>query len=232
VAGPLPESARAAADGRRIAAQLEAFMRARSLIVLVVLSLAACGDDDGGDGVVIDAPNNGDGGGDIDAPAVAQTCANYCSTITANCLGADDNQMYANAGECMASCALFPLGTAADMSGNTLGCRIYHAGNAAGSTANADTHCRHAGPGGDGLCGANCLGFCTIVLGACAGQANPPYADMAACMTACGGFAQTPPYEALATGNNFACRLYHATAASANPGTHCGHVVVNSPVCQ
>jgi hypothetical protein len=206
-------------------------MRATSsglaVAALVFASLAACGGDDEQDhdaAVVIDAP------ADIDAPA-APTCAAYCNSIAANCTGA--NLMYGTTAECMATCGLFIVGTGADMAGNTLGCRLYHANNAAGSMQNANTHCRHGGPGGDGLCGANCEGFCTIALGACSAQNPPPYANMGACMTACGNYATAPAYVATQTsGNSFACRLYHATAASANPGLHCAHTAMVSATCQ
>jgi hypothetical protein len=196
--------------------------------------LAACGDDSG-DGTTIDAPVAIDApGGAIDAAgnpdaAAAPTCADYCTTIAANCTAA--NLMYASTAECMATCTKFTPGTVGQTSGNTLGCRLYHAGNAAGSVANANTHCRHGGPGGDGLCGSNCEGFCTIVQGSCSTQANPPYADMGACMTACGGYSMTTPYVANATGGNFACRLYHATAAANAPGTHCSHTASTSATC-
>jgi len=207
-------------------------MRAPSLCLALVLgSLAACGGDDGGDSVdPIDAPSTA-----IDAPAgidaaVQLTCASYCATIATNCTVA--NLMYGNNDECLATCLRFNEGASSDTGGNTLGCRLYHAGNAGGPAANADTHCRHAGPGGDGVCGANCEGFCTIVQGNCASQPNPPYASMGACMTACAGYAAQPAYVANATGNNLACRLYHATAASANPGLHCAHTGMVSTTCQ
>lgn len=190
------------------------------LVSLLFVGVAACGDD-GGSSTPIDAAN-------VDSPTAAQTCANYCSTITTNCSGA--LTQYSTASDCMNTCMHFPAGTASDQAGNTLGCRIYHAGVAANAP---DVHCRHAGPGGDGACGANCEGFCTLVMAACAGQATPPYASMSACMTACGGFATSPPYDATQTGgNSFACRLYHATAASTTPNPHCGHVGMTSPTCQ
>lgn len=186
---------------------------------LAVTALAACGDDGGTP--AIDAATA------IDAPVAAQTCANYCSTITANCGAA--NTMYTSEATCLATCAGWQPGTAADMSGNTLGCRIYHAGVAAG---NPGLHCRHAGPGGDGVCGANCEGFCTLAMRACTGQPTPPYASISACMTTCAGFATTPPYDATQTaGNTFACRLYHATAASTAPAIHCAHLGMSSPPC-
>jgi hypothetical protein len=201
-------------------------------VVLVLGTLTACGDDEkiGAtiDAPSIDAPAGADGG--IDAPTVQLTCVDYCSTIAANCT--DANLMYASTAECMATCLKFPEGEVTDTGGNTLGCRLYHAGNAAGGVANANTHCRHAGPGGDGVCGANCEGFCTIVQGSCSTLPDPPYASLGACMTACAGYTAQPPYVANATGNNLACRLYHATAATANPGTHCPHTAMVSATCQ
>ena len=177
------------------------------LAVVLVGFGAGCGDDGGSTGEL--------------------SCSSYCTAITANCTGA--NGQYAGANECMSTCAQFPVGDADDMAGNTLGCRTYHAGAAA---SGPDVHCRHAGPGGDNVCGANCEGFCKLVLGACTG-ANQQYGgDMGACMTACGGFAPTPPYSSNETsGDTFACRLYHATAASRDPATHCGHTAAVSGPC-
>jgi hypothetical protein len=200
---------------------------AATLATSLVAALAACGDSDTNP-PVIDAPAAIDSSTAIDAAGQAQTCANYCALISANCTAA--NAMYGGTAECMASCMHVPAGTAADMSGNTLGCRIYHADAAA---TNAALHCRHAGPGGDGACGMNCEGFCTVALGSCAGQANPPYASMGACLTACAGFATTPPYSAATTsGNSLACRLYHATAASTTPTLHCPHTAAAGGPCQ
>lgn len=188
-------------------------------LAFLALAVTACGGDDG-DSPAIDAAG-------IDTPGVQQTCANYCSTIATNCT--TGLTQYSEEAACLATCAFWQPGAATDMAGNTRGCRIYHAGVAAGAP---DVHCRHAGPGGDGACGTNCEGFCTLAMGACAGQANPPYADTAACMTACNGFATTPTYSASVTGgDSFACRLYHATAASTNPATHCPHTGVTSATC-
>lgn len=180
-------------------------------IVLVGLG-AGCGDD---------------GGGTPDSQAQL-SCASYCGTITTNCTGA--NQMYMGMDSCMSTCMQFPVGAAADVGGNTLGCRTYHAGAAA---SDPNTHCRHAGPGGADVCGANCEGFCKLVLGACT-DANQQYGgDMGMCMTACATFATDPPYDySVQMGNSFACRLYHATQASADPGTHCGHTAVVSDTCK
>jgi len=94
-------------------------------------------------------------------------------------------------------------------------------------------HCRHAGPGGDGACGGNCESFCTLVLGSCTGGNAQYNGDMNTCMTACAGYATTPAYNSGVTmSNSYACRLYHATAASMNPAVHCAHTAAVSSQCQ
>jgi hypothetical protein len=199
-------------------------MRGLGLALVCSLSLAACGGGD--DGATIDAPP-----GTVDAPpgtpdAPMLSCAAYCTEVMANCTGA--NVQYDQMTDCVNSCATWMVGTVDDMSGGTLGCRTYHAGAASG---NPNLHCRHAGPGGDGACGQNCQGFCELVLGVCTG-ANQVYADELECDQACTQWSPTPPYSStVQSGNSFACRLYHATAASTSPGTHCGHTADVSPTC-
>lgn len=154
------------------------------------------------------------------------TCTAYCNTIETNCTG--NNDQYVSIEACLASCAGLPDGAAADTSGNTVGCRTYHAGAAMGSPA---VHCPHAGPGGAGACGNNCDGFCTIALAVCTGP-NQVYASLNQCMTECAGFPTSPPYStAVTSGDSFACRLYHLTAASVDPAGHCSHIPAGSPVC-
>jgi hypothetical protein len=198
------------------------------IAIVTTLCLVACGDDSGDDGddqPAIDAPM---GTPDMNT-ATPATCADYCAAIGTNCTAA--NEQFSSAADCMASCATWEQGTLGAQDGNSLECRSYHAGAAAGAPT---VHCRHAGPGGDGACGTNCEGFCTLVSGAmgvCTGG-NPPYADLAACTAACPGFNTDPPYSTAATtGNTFACRLYHATAASTNSGLHCPHTAVVSATC-
>jgi hypothetical protein len=156
-------------------------------------------------------------------PTGALSCEDYCATIMTNCTGAV--QQYGAVENCVASCAGFPPGTEADMGGNTLGCRTYHAGAAA---MDPNVHCVHAGPGGANACGSNCEGFCAVAQTAC----PDAWPDAGACMTACGGFADMEPYDASDVGGNtLACRLYHLTAAAVDPATHCGHIVGASPTC-
>lgn len=196
--------------------------------LLLTFALVACGDS--GTTTTIDGP-----------PPVTQDCATYCNEITTNCTGA--NAQYADAAHCMATCTSFPMGTASDTTGNTLGCRIYHAG--APSMMTPATHCIHAGPGGDktsaaapGTCGDACTSFCTLDIKVCGSTdapltgITPAFQNMGACMTACGTFEKTTAYSSTSTsGNNLACRLYHATNAAvfsamgnaATTSTHCGH---------
>jgi hypothetical protein len=149
----------------------------------------------------------------------------------ANCSG--QNLQYGANANCLATCAQFELGAPADKTGNSVACRLYYAG--APAKNDPAIHCVNAGPsGGDPAhCGPDCDSFCAIVMGVCTG-ANQPYADQAACMAACGQFESTDaiPYKVGAAGDNFACRLYHATAAAVDPDVHCSHTAVVSPVCQ
>lgn len=189
------------------------------------------------------ATDAGGGGSDAAADAgAAPTCAEYCTTLQANCTGA--LAQYASMASCMAVCTSFPLGSVGQTSGNTLGCRLYHAGAAAGS--GATTHCNHAGITGgdknpmdttDGVCGEGCDAFCNEALIACTATTTPggtaPFASKQACIDQCRMFpASTDSFSAGATGDNFHCRAYHLTAASTGPDPHCGHISKTSPTCK
>lgn len=180
--------------------------------------------------------------GGSDAGPVA-SCSEYCSRIMTNCV--DANKQYASMAVCMAVCGSFPAGAASDTAGNTLGCRFYHAGAAAG--AGATTHCNHAGlTGGDknpmdsdpGTCGEGCDAFCNEAVLACTNANTPggtaPYANKAACMTECKMFPSSSNTFSTAdtSGNTFNCRAYHLTAASMTPDPHCGHIKLTSSTCK
>jgi len=153
-------------------------------------------------------------------------CTDYCNSIQSACTGS--LAQYFNTQACLDSCKTLPSGTAADTAGNTIGCRTYHAG-AAGSQPNP--HCYHAGPGGAGVCGADCDGFCTIAQASCTG-ANQSFSSFAACTGECAGFPAAPAYTATVTsGDSFACRMYHLTSATQQPATHCSHIIEASATC-
>jgi hypothetical protein len=192
------------------------------MVLFAIAGLTACGGG-GGDNDDVDAPPV-----QVDAPADMLTCDSYCARVMQNCSGT--NQQYGSMANCTASCSRWQMGALADTGGNTLGCRLYHAGAA---MTGPDVHCRHAGPAGDGVCGANCESFCTLVLGACTGGTTQYNGDMGTCMTACGGYATTPPYSSMVgTGDSFACRLYHATMAASTPSPHCSHTATVSVPCK
>jgi len=79
-------------------------------------------------------------------------CSVYCDLIQKNCAGS--LQQYPDATSCMSACAAMnQSGNIADTAGDTVQCRIYHAGVAGNPSSNANPHCLHAGPNGDGVCG-------------------------------------------------------------------------------
>ncbi len=186
--------------------------------ILMTFAVTACGDDDG---------NTGD---DVDEADAAPTpdCATYCTAVMANCT--DEFAQYSTMDVCMATCAAFPTGTGADTSGNTLGCRIYHANNVE-TTSMPALHCPHAGPGGGGACGTNCEGFCSIAAHACTGDADP-FDDAADCAATCAAFDAEEAFDTSdTTGDTLACRLYHVSVASMTPDPHCTHIDTDSAPC-
>jgi len=79
-------------------------------------------------------------------------CEVYCDLIQKNCKG--DNEQYKDTPTCMSACAnIAATGKDNDASGNTIQCRIYHAGVAGNPSSNAKEHCPHAGKDGAGACG-------------------------------------------------------------------------------
>lgn len=206
--------------------------------LVVMMSLVGCGGDKK---PAVDAA--------IDA--LDLSCSTYCTEIQHNCT--DGNLQYMDAAECMTACASFDAetGTVADMAGNTLGCRIYHAG--APSLMAAATHCPHAGPAGDLISAAApaycsggdvCASFCALEITACGSIEKPlsgnptdstgnplfQYRNKDRCISACDGFDKAHPYSTTAVGNSLACRLYRAVKAATDPTSaarYCASTGVN-----
>jgi hypothetical protein len=159
------------------------------------------------------------------APAGPPTCADYCAAIQAACATA--RPQYSNDDDCLASCQAFPVGAAGDTTGDTLGCRLTYARKAAASADMAAAHCTHAGPGGDGVCGDNCGGYCDIALMYCT-DANSAklYDTRADCLTDCAkrltdAKLDTGDVARTDMGNQVACLLYHAQMGAVAPSGHC-----------
>jgi hypothetical protein len=192
------------------------------LVVALAMAAAACGSSGAAAGDAADA------GGDAAAeapPPGPPTCADYCATIQAAC--AATRPQYSNDDDCLASCKAFPVGAADDTSGDTLGCRLAFARKAAAGAAMAAAHCTHAGPGGDGVCGENCAGYCDIALMYCtdANQAKL-YDTRAACLSDCATRLTDMKLDTGDTartdmGNQVACLLYHAQMGAVAPSGHC-----------
>lgn len=172
-------------------------------------------------------------GGDIVGPPVS--CNEYCMTINSNCTG--DRAQYSDDNSCAGICAHFEPGYAGQTSGDTLGCRAYHASEP--SKQDPVTHCPHAGPLGGFVCSASdCSAFCALAMAVCGGQAQPPYPDEGTCEMYCATYVDTTkvPYNATVTsGDSLACRMYHLTVAASGPDVaqiHCPHVGPKSDPCQ
>jgi hypothetical protein len=214
---------------------------------------SSSGADTGGGGPETGAmETGGDDGGGADGGAVeageagALSCTTYCNAIMAACTGA--NAQYQTPAECLTACAFFPVGTVADTSGNTLGCRTYHSGLALTGPV---PHCWHAGPFGFGLCGQQCDDFCLLTTSYCSPDAGyagdaAPYASLSACTTACPGFTSIAGgdggpaidggFFAMGPGggNTLDCREYHlgnALTSTALQQAHCPHPAVVSAPC-
>jgi hypothetical protein len=159
----------------------------------------------------------GDTEGDSEQPAL--TCADYCGIYLEAC---GDFSAYANEQHCLDNCAQWPVGSADDTESDSLGCRIYHATVAA--SVDANFHCPHAGPNGDGVCVAagapSCTLYCSRYLTNCTEDLNA-YIDEADCMTQCSTW--YPGTEDDLVGHTVGCHTYHAGAAAAGPEEHCPH---------
>jgi hypothetical protein len=147
------------------------------------------------------------------------SCESYCGTYMTACA---DFAEYANDDDCLSNCMQWPVGLLEDTEGDSLGCRLYHAG-VAGQTE-PDMHCPHAGPSGDGICVAaaapDCATYCTDFAANCVDDLYT-YDDNDDCLAQCGTwYAGTSKDTA---GHTVGCHTYHANAAMEDPGLHCPH---------
>lgn len=155
--------------------------------------------------------------GSDDAPAGDPTCSAYCTIYLDAC---QDFSEYANEQDCADNCAQWPVGTADDVGGDSLGCRTYHATVA--SSTDPSLHCPHAGPSGDMTCvddqAPQCELYCTRYFNNCEGDLNL-WADRDECMTECATW--YPGQGTDDAGDSVGCRSYYANLASADPDLHC-----------
>jgi hypothetical protein len=210
------------------------------------------GTDSQGDHVspLVDSGGGNDsGGGDAaDSAAPTVSCQTYCTTILANCTGANaqyalsaphtEDGSFSAMAQCMNFCAGWSLGTYNDTN-DTVGCRQYHATAAAGDP----THCPPAGPYGGDVCGTRLADFCAAATRLCTTANNNPqqWASAAACEDAAAAY----PYQADAGQfdpndlNHLNCFEYHLREAYTEPDaaepddsgdtvaqSHCGDLII------
>lgn len=153
------------------------------------------------------------------------TCQDVCRVTQNVCK--DELAVWESEEQCLEACKVFDVGTGADMTENTVGCRKYHAG-VAGSAPG--THCRHASPTGDGTCGTysasdeklgNCESYCLLVEAACWEDPAYPFPSREDCENTCeaelankGAKAGSNYTVATAeSGDTLQCRTLHAVRA-------------------
>ncbi|AGP35048.1 hypothetical protein [Sorangium cellulosum] len=173
----------------------------------------------------------------IEPEGTEPSCEDFCRVVMTSCEG--DQAVYDSSEQCLAVCGALPPGGTEDRSENTVGCRQYHAYSA---LLAPDTHCGHAGPGGDGHCGldgdstttGNCASYCTLLEAACKEAFDAIFEDRGACELDCGdvsGAGHDSGYAiASAEGATVACRLLYVSRAFEDP-TLCA-AALGDPPCQ
>jgi hypothetical protein len=158
----------------------------------------------------------------------SQLCLDYCNTVQASCTGT--SAQYASQIACLAVCEQLPPGTAGATTGNSVQCRIGRAQLAA-TTGEPANYCFSAGPGGGGVCGTDCEGYCTLMTAKCR-----QLGTLSQCEASCSIVPDLslPPtnlrYDASQqSGDSLQCRLFHVSAASVDPVGHCAHAAGETP---
>jgi hypothetical protein len=168
------------------------------------------------------------------AAAGGSLCNQYCTLMQQNC-GDPQHMQYTSFDVCMKICPMFEPGIAGADEGNTLACRITHAGRA--KSIDPNVHCPHAGPLGLGHCGDTCEGFCLVDVTVCGTKA---YGSEQACLDQCKAksstsysYVQGTGINELQSGNTINCRLYHLESAVDPEFTehHCPHTAQDSATC-
>lgn len=158
----------------------------------------------------------------VEAPPPETACEEYCRVVGENCV--EDDEQYASLAACLAVCAVLDPGRRGDMLGNTVQCRLGRAELAA-TTGEPGDYCFSAGPGGAGVCGDDCEGFCAVMAAKC-DQMGP----FEQCLSTCddvpdlSGAPTNIAYNTtIQSGDSLQCRLFHVSAASLDPIGHCVH---------
>jgi len=193
---------------------IQLLLTGSALAVFGALALQGCGSS--GDDSAAAAGSAGKGG----------TGSGGTSTGTAGKGGAATTAGTSSGGTGGGSAGTGTAGTGGGSAGTSAG----GTGGAGGGTGGAGGGGGGTGGGGAGGTGGSsgdgrdCTKFCADEATTCSGTLSP-YATPADCMTACMGFALGGDPTTTTSGNTYACRRYHLSAA-ASPGpatTHCPH---------
>ena len=149
-------------------------------------------------------------------PDDAPTCDEYCNIELVACTGS--LAQYENREQCMAACAVLPIGANKDRTQNSVGCRRYHAFSA---TLAPETHCFHSGPTGDGHCGpeaGNCESYCALAQAACADAFGQAFASPDECVSTCADLEESKKdskftIDTASMSQAFQCRVLHTLRA-------------------
>jgi hypothetical protein len=187
----------------------------------IVLSSSACGNVEQAKDVEVDQSHGGESAlqpGDGSDPT-PPTCEAYCDSVMSACAG--NEAVYVSQSVCLAVCARFEPGEAAEPTGNTLACRALHATLAEHDPAR---ECSAAGPGGGDRCGSDCEAYCALFSRICP-ELAAEQASVADCRASCAGLVDQPNLDLTRDhgGDTVECRLVHVSAASVGPIPHCEH---------
>ena len=159
------------------------------------------------------------------------SCEAFCRNVAGAC--PDEFATFESEDQCMAVCAQWPLGDVDEREELTVGCRQYHAGAALSAP---ETHCRHTGPGGDGMCTAetyegNCEGYCFLLEPACPDAFAEAGGTQEDCQAACqadfedDGAAANSNYSVeIALEGGLQCRMLMVSRALDGTADACNHV--------
>jgi hypothetical protein len=157
-------------------------------------------------------------------------CTRYCNMVMSHCSGLFS--VYRTMESCLEVCGFLPEGEEGDEIGNTIHCRLR---NAEVAPAEPPFYCPIAGPGGNGVCGANCEAMCLLGMGICVGD-DAQWPSAVACRSDCAGlpdlgFYSTDPQHGMYEGAHVQCRLFHLSSATIeDTHVHCGHAS-GAPPC-
>lgn len=172
----------------------------------------------------------GSSAGAAGAANPVDVCERQCAELGEFCVG--DALQYRDNEQCLRICRALPPGASDDDRVNTASCRARYADKVrylAGPEL--ATTCRYAGPGGDGRCGSNCEGLCTVIMAACGPGLSDPffYPSLDDCLLDCRGVPKADSgyvYGTVAAGASLECRLFHASSAiMSDPDEHCEHAL-------